>query len=151
MGTQESFFIGELVEQSGASRDTIRYYEAAGVLPEPRRSEAGYRIYGVEAVDRLRFVDQAKALGLTLGQIADVLAIVDEEREPCQHVRRALEERLLETRRRIGELRQLERRLADALSRTGDEEGTAGAGCRCRIIEEAAGSAAARKTPSAAR
>lgn len=142
MGSRESFFIGELAERSGASRDTIRYYEAEGVLPEPRRSEGGYRIYGDEAVDRLRFVDQAKTLGLTLDQIADVLAMTDEEREPCPHVRRALEERLVETRERIRELGKMEMRLAQALSRTGEKDEVEGPDCRCRIIEHAAPSPA---------
>lgn len=136
MGSRETFFIGELAERSGTSRDTIRYYEGEGVLPEPRRSESGYRVYDNDAVERLRFVDQAKTLGLTLDQIADVLAMVDEEREPCSHVRRALEERLVETRQRIRELTEMETRLAQALSRAGEEEGAAESDCRCRIIEQ---------------
>lgn len=136
MGSRETFFIGELAERSGVSRDAIRYYEAEGVLPEARRSEGGYRIYGEDAVERLRFVDQAKTLGLTLEQIADVLALIDEAREPCRHVRRALEERLVETRDRIRELRGMETRLAQALSRAGDEEGATSEGCGCRIIEQ---------------
>lgn len=147
MGTRETFFIGELAERSGTSRDTIRYYEAEGVLPEPRRTEAGYRIYGDDAVDRLRFVDQAKTLGLSLDQIADVLAIVDEEREPCPHVRRALEERLVETRQRIRELRGMETRLTQVLSRAGEEDRAAGSDCRCRIIERAGAPPAATGAP----
>ena len=137
MDSRETFFIGELAERSGTSRDTIRYYEAEGVLPEARRSESGYRIYGNDTVDRLRFVDQAKTLGLTLDQIADVLAMVDEEREPCPHVLSALEERLVETRQRIRELREMETRLGQALSRAGEQDAVAGADCRCRIIEQA--------------
>lgn len=135
MGEQDSFFIGELAERAGTSRDTIRYYEAEGVLPEPRRSGSGYRLYGAAAVERLRFVDQAKTLGLALDQIAEVLAIVDEQREPCGHVRDALEARLRETKERIRELRALETRLERALERARSGEVTSEGACRCRIIE----------------
>lgn len=137
MDSRDTFFIGELAERSGTSRDTIRYYEAEGVLPEPRRSESGYRVYDDDAVERLRFVDQAKTLGLSLDQIADVLAMVDEKREPCSHVRDALEVRLAETRLRIEELREMETRLAHVLSRAGEDDAVAGPDCRCRIIEQA--------------
>lgn len=135
MGEQDSFFIGELAERAGTSRDTIRYYEAEGVLPEPRRSGSGYRLYDAAAVERLRFVDQAKTLGLALDQIAEVLAMVDEQREPCAHVRAALAARLRETKERIRELRALETRLEQALDRAGSGEVTSEGACRCRIIE----------------
>lgn len=139
MSGDERFFIGELAQRSDVSRDTIRYYESAGVLPEPDRNASGYRVYGPDDVERLEFVDRGQALGLTLAEIADVLEIVSEGREPCVHVRRTLEERLAETRERVRELRALERRLEDALRRAERTEARDGSSCRCRIIEEAAG------------
>lgn len=151
MGEQDSFFIGELAERAGTSRDTIRYYEAQGVLPEPRRSGSGYRLYDAAAVERLRFVDQAKTLGLALDQIAEVLAIVDEQREPCAHVRNALEARLRETKERIRELRALETRLERALERAGSGEVTSEGACRCRIIEGTDAAPGTAASSSAAR
>jgi DNA-binding transcriptional MerR regulator len=137
MSTDDSFYIGELAERAGASRETIRYYEREGVLPEPRRSGSGYRLYADEDVERLRFVARAQALGLKLDEIGRVLEIVDEGRKPCVHVRRTLEDRLAETRDRIRELRELEGRLERAFERAEELDPGDGRTCRCSIIENA--------------
>ena len=131
--SNDRFFIGELAERTGLGRDTIRYYESLGVLPEAPRSEGGYRLYGGEDVERLAFVAQAQTLGLTLEEIREILELVDRGREPCVHVRERLALRLEETRARIRDLRKLERRLEATLSRAGGIP--ADSGCRCRIIE----------------
>ena len=69
--------VGELAEAVGATSDTIRYYERAGLLPPPRRTPAGYRTYDVLAVDRLRFIQGAQRLGLRLADIRDLLSVRD--------------------------------------------------------------------------
>lgn len=135
MSGEETFFIGELAERADVRRDTIRYYESLGVLPQPPRSGSGYRLYGSEDVERLEFVGRAQTLGLKLDEIAEVLEIVDEGREPCVHVRDSLAARLDETRARMRELRALERRLEVALRRAERNGGRGSEGCRCRIIE----------------
>lgn len=38
--------IGELAATVGVNPKTIRYYESIGLLPEPARTEGGYRHYG---------------------------------------------------------------------------------------------------------
>lgn len=129
------FTIGTLAERTGTSRDTIRYYEQVGVLPEPERTDAGYRLYGGDDVERLAFVAQAQTLGLTLDEIREVLEMVDEGREPCVHVRERLRAHLREVRRKIRELHGLESRLEGALERPAG--GGAAEGCRCGIIEAA--------------
>lgn len=136
MDDDNRFFIGELAARTGASRDTIRYYEREGVLPEPERSDSGYRLYDRDDVERLRFVAQAQALGLRLDEIGRILEIVDRGREPCVHVRKTLEERLGEIRDRIRELRILEDRLERALTRADERGSIDGDACRCRIIED---------------
>lgn len=69
--------IGELSRLSGVSIDTVRYYERHGVLPAPARQPSGYRRYGASDVQRLRFVARAKALGFTLAEIQELLALSD--------------------------------------------------------------------------
>lgn len=133
----EGFFIGELAERTGVPRDTIRYYESLGVLPEAPRTGSGYRLYGPDDVDRLGFVGRAQTLGLTLEEIGEILEVVDEGREPCVHVRERLGARLEDTRRRIRDLRRLERRLKDSLARASSVPGESTR--RCRIIEAAGG------------
>lgn len=135
MGHPGTFFIGDLAERSGLSRDTIRYYEAAGILPEPPRSESGYRLYTADDVERLGFVDQAKALGLTLVEIVEILEIVEEGRSPCPEVLDALRERLEDTRRRIAQLESLESKLSRTLARARAVEADRDVASRCPIIE----------------
>lgn len=131
------FFIGQLAQRVGVSRDAIRYYETLGLLPLPERTAGGYRVYGSEDVERLEFIGRARVLGLTLDEIADILEIVDEGRMPCVHVRRRLARHLDETRERIRELRDLERRLERALAGADEAEAPDDTACRCRIIEDA--------------
>lgn len=129
----DGFFIGELAERTDLTRDAIRYYERARVLPEPRRTDSGYRVYGRDDVERLAFVGQAQALGLTLEEIADVLSLVDRGVEPCEHVEARLEDHLQEVRERMDELRRLEVRLEAALDLARSRPSAGG--CRCGIIE----------------
>jgi len=58
--------IGEMSAELNLNPKTIRYYEEVGLLPEPRRSESGYRLYSRKEVERLRLVKRAKLLGLSL-------------------------------------------------------------------------------------
>jgi len=141
---QDTFFIGEIAERSGVTRDTIRYYEAVGVLPEASRTASGYRLYGPDDVARIEFIGQAQALGLSLEEIAEVLEIVDRGQEPCVHVRARLAARLDETRDRIGRLQALERRLKQTLARASDRGSRGSEACHCRIIESGDPDAPAR-------
>ena len=64
--------IKEVAERSGFSAPTLRYYEEIGLLPEPARTAAGYRIYDETTVERLAFIARAKQLGCSLEEIADL-------------------------------------------------------------------------------
>jgi len=61
--------IGELAAKTGMTAKALRFYEQAGVLPEPARTPAGYRDYDPAALDRLAFVRAAQAAGLTLAEV----------------------------------------------------------------------------------
>jgi MerR family copper efflux transcriptional regulator len=65
--------IGKLAAAADVAIDTVRYYERAGLLPEPPRRESGYREYPADAVKRLRFIRRAKALGFSLPEIGELL------------------------------------------------------------------------------
>jgi DNA-binding transcriptional MerR regulator len=66
--------IGELAGELQLNPKTIRYYEDVGLLPEPRRSESGYRLYSRYEVERLRLIKRAKLLGLSLAEIKELVA-----------------------------------------------------------------------------
>lgn len=74
-GVIETFQIAELARRTGLSRPTLRYYEEIGLLDEPERSEAGYRVYNRDDEARLQFIRRAKRLGLSLEEIRDLVAV----------------------------------------------------------------------------
>src|SRR5882757_7160002 len=96
--------IGDLAEATGTTPKTIRFYEQAGVLPEPVRTASGYRDYGTEFVARLMFIRRAQAARLSLREIRQILAIRDRRDAPCGHARTVLTERLNDVRAQIAEL-----------------------------------------------
>ncbi len=107
--------IGELADRSGVPVKTIRYYEDIGVVDPPERTSSGYRDYDAPAIDRLAFIRAAQAVGLTLGEIGQVVALRERGQTPCTHVVELLERRADEMGQRIIELQRLEgdlRRLA---------------------------------------
>jgi len=122
----ERFFrSGELARSSGVSTDTLRHYERKGVLPRPRRAPNGYRQYPPTAIDRVRLIRQALAVGFTLDELASILRVRDRGGAPCQEVRQLaaaklsdLEARLKETRALRDELRATLQDWDTRLSRT---------------------------------
>jgi len=76
--TSTQLTIGRMAEQAGVGIDTVRFYERRGLLPEPRRTAAGYRLYGEDSINRIRFVRRAKRLGFTLDEIENLLKLQDQ-------------------------------------------------------------------------
>jgi MerR family transcriptional regulator, copper efflux regulator len=74
--------IGELAEQAGISTKAIRYYEQIGILTPPARTASGYRSYDQVALGRLGSVRAAQAVGLTLGEIRQIIAFRDNGQAP---------------------------------------------------------------------
>jgi DNA-binding transcriptional MerR regulator len=99
--------IGELAERADISTKAIRYYEQIGILAPPARSPSGYRSYDQTALGRLGFVRAAQAMGLTLGEIRQIIAFRDNGQAPCAHVTDLLQRRTAELDARIAELKQL--------------------------------------------
>src|SRR5947199_4981152 len=67
--------IGDLAAQARVTPDTLRYYERVGLLPPPRRTRTGYRLYDGGIADRIGFIHKAQALGLTLEEVREVLKV----------------------------------------------------------------------------
>jgi len=125
--------IGRLAAQAGLKPDTLRYYERVGLLPQPPRTEGGYRAYDASTLRQLSFIRKAQVLGLSLEEIREVLRLASAGTPPCEHVRDALGQKLAEIDARIGELRSLRRSLARALRPARRVPHTKD--CVCGIIE----------------
>ena len=109
--------IGELASRTGTTTKTIRYYEDIGLLLQPDRAANDYRDYPEEAVDRLHFVRDVQATGLTLTEIASILDLRSHGETTCHHVIDLLERHLAALDRHITTLRQTRRKLADLAQR----------------------------------
>ena len=88
--------IGQVAKRTGLTPKTIRYYEEIELLPEPPRTESGYRMYGEEDVDRLLFITKARRLGLSLAEAGTVLDLRAQAQRPCPHVLALLDRKLTE-------------------------------------------------------
>jgi DNA-binding transcriptional MerR regulator len=84
----------EVARASGVSPDTVRVYERRGLIPRPRRTAAGYRVYPPEAVARVRLVRRALAIGFTLEELRMILGARDRGQAPCRAVRALAAEKL---------------------------------------------------------
>jgi len=103
--------IGAVAKTSGLTVEAIRYYERLGLLPSPGRTPGGRRLYTRAVLTRLTFIDQAKALGLTLAQIGDLLNGSKGTRS-CRSMHDLLTRQLRELDERIVALQQLRATLA---------------------------------------
>jgi len=107
-----SLTVSNLGAEVGLSADTVRYYERLGLLPAPARTAAGYRQYGADAVERLRFIKGAQRVGLRLREIGELLAICDQGLCPCGHTEALLRRRMAELDAQLAELRAVRAELA---------------------------------------
>jgi Cu(I)-responsive transcriptional regulator len=110
------FNIGEAAKASGVTAKMVRHYEAIGLLPPARRTEAGYRLYGDDDVRMLQFIHRGRALGFSLDQIADLLALWRDKHRASADVRRLALEHINELDRKIAELEAMKRTLASLAS-----------------------------------
>ena len=105
--------IGALSKRTGANIETIRFYERVGILPKPPRSAGGHRIYGQDLLMRLGFVRRSRELGFSLDEVRGLLQLVDGGHYTCAEVKAITLDHLGDVRRKIADLRRLERTLAE--------------------------------------
>lgn len=122
--------IGELARETGTKVETIRFYEAEGLIPAPARTSGNYRDYDRLHLDRLSFIRRSRSLGFTLDQVRALLHLADNERLPCGEVDAIATDQLAQVDRKIADLQALRGELSDLLSQC--QQGTI---ADCRIIE----------------
>jgi len=109
--------IGEVAETSGLPVKTIRYYEEIGLLiPTVQRSEAHYRLFQAEVLNRLAFIKRSQALGLNLKEIQQILAVHDHGELPCGDIKQHLESKVVNISEQIDALVTLRAELEGILS-----------------------------------
>ncbi|HHN72453.1 MAG TPA: MerR family transcriptional regulator, partial [Thermopetrobacter sp.] len=106
------FSIGRLARAAGSAVQTVRWYEQQGLMPPPARTSGGQRRYDESALRRLLFIRHARDLGFSIADIRALLTLADSPAAPCAEADAIARRQLAATRRRIAELRLLERELA---------------------------------------
>lgn len=102
--------IGALSKETGVHIETIRYYEKAGVMPNPPRSSGGRRLYDDEYKSRLSFVKRCRELGFSLDDVRSLLGLVDGG-YTCGEVQKMTLAHQQEIKSKITDLRRLDRTL----------------------------------------
>ena len=107
----QGLLIGEISRRTGVNIETIRYYERIEVMPKPKRSEGGQRLYDESHMNRLGFIKRSRELGFSLREICALLTLVDSGEMTCGEVHALTVEHLKDVRSKIADLRKLERAL----------------------------------------
>ena len=134
----DKLLIGQLAKLAGVKTDTVRFYERNGLLSRPDRTQAGYRVYDSAALDRLRFIKRAQAIGFSLDEIHRILNLRGHGKETCRCVVAMAEATLAHTEAKLNELTQFRDALKGNLRRwRAVERGKIGAEF-CALIESTA-------------
>lgn len=131
-GMKDGLTIGQLADEAGVPTSTLRYYERAHLLEPSGRTEGNYRVYGPGAFQRVRFIRVAQAAGFSLEDITTLLKVRDGVTAPCEDVEYLIEHRLSEVRKRLKDLREIDRHLKGFLvmCRDSDEKD------HCKVLDE---------------
>ena len=121
---------GELAKRAGCHLETVRYYEKIGLLLPPERSAGGHRLYKIDDQRRLRFIMRGRELGFSIEELRSLLSLVDSKTYTCGEIHDVAIDHLGSVRRKIVDLKRLER----TLSRISDECG-GGAVPECPVID----------------
>lgn len=123
--------IGKLSKRTGCHIETIRYYERIGLLRKPRRSTGGHRLYGDADIRQLTFVRRSRELGFTLEAVRNLLSYSDGGDHTCAEIKAIALDHLTEVRRKLEELKRLERGLKSMIATCEGDNAT-----DCPILDE---------------
>ena len=111
MDKTEFISTSELARKTGVNPETIRYYERAGLLPKPPRSQSGYRLFPPNSVRRMRFIRRAQELGFSLKEIKELLALRISPGSTRADVRKRAKAKVADIDEKIQHLREIKKTL----------------------------------------
>ncbi|MDO8678613.1 MAG: Hg(II)-responsive transcriptional regulator [Acidobacteriota bacterium] len=113
--------VGAFAAEAGVNVETIRFYQRKGLLPSPARPYGRIRRYGPSHVARVRFVKSAQRLGFSLEEVAGLLRLDDGSH--CDEARVVAEQKLVDVRGRLRDLRRIEAVLLRLVGRCSESRG----------------------------
>lgn len=129
--------IGKVAQLSAVPIETIRFYERSGLVPKPSRSAAGYRQYRQDVVARLTFIQRAKALGFSLKEISELLALRIRNGRRCEHVQAKATAKLADVETKLNELQRIREALKCLLAECDSRNPTTDECPILRVLEAA--------------
>ncbi|SRR5437899_865489 len=139
--------IGQVAQQTGLTVDAIRFYEKEKLLPKALRSTGGFRLYGSDHIEQLRFIQKAQTIGFSLGEIRELILIQDDQVETCSHVRDLIRQKLATVQQKMNELAQIEGQLKEALQKCNRQlRKTSARHDRCPVLDLIASSENAKES-----
>ena len=116
--------IGQLVEKSGLTKDTIRFYEKKGLINVDRKSrrENNYKEYSVPILEKLMLIRKLKDLGFTLNEIDTFLELWREEDASCKNLKFTLENKIALVNEQMQKLAELKERLTQSLTKCNNDD-----------------------------
>jgi DNA-binding transcriptional MerR regulator len=109
--------IGQVAKLADVGVETIRFYEREGLLNKPKRKESGYRLFGPDVVNRIRFIKSVKELGFSLKEIRELLFLRVDSKATTNEVKKRVDSKIEQIDRRIRDLKRVRNALAQ-LSRS---------------------------------
>lgn len=122
---------GQLAKKANVNVETIRYYERRGLIPEPLRSESGYRRYSQDSIARIQFIKRAKELGFSLKEVSELLSLRVDPNTNCADVKRMAEVKITDIKEKIHALQ----RIKEALTKLRESCKGSGPASKCPILE----------------
>jgi MerR family copper efflux transcriptional regulator len=116
--------IGELVERTGLTKDTIRFYEKKGLITLDRKSrrENNYKEYPEHVLEKLMLIRKLKDMGFTLNEIDTFLELWREEDASCNNLKFTLENKINLINEQMQRLNALKTRLTDSLTKCNNDD-----------------------------
>ena len=99
--------IGEVADLAGVPTATVRYYERRGLIDRAPRTGSGYRQYGPDTAERLRFIKRAQDLGFSLDEIQELLALRVDDPAACPAVEAKARSKIAQVEHMIRDLTRI--------------------------------------------
>jgi len=128
---ERTFLTGQIAKKAEVNVETLRFYEKKGLIPEPMRTDTGYRQYPEETIHRILFIKNAQRLGFTLKEIRELLSITLATKKQCQLVKGEIDQKLIEVGEKVKRLEEISNALKNLREKC-DEGGVDG---KCPILK----------------
>lgn len=129
-----SLTIGQVAKRTGASIDTIRFYERKNLIAPAFRKESGYRQFHPQTIDKITFIQHAKGLGFTLKEIEELLLMRQNPNAMALEVKQKAQEKIANIDAKIERLTHIREELT-VLTNLCNGEGPASLCCILQAME----------------